>query len=181
MRRYLILVGTLLVFGISQIFFFVWSQRASPTPKPAEITQEATSTAVLGESEETAYVSRVVDGDTVELSDGRRIRYIGIDTPEIVHPRKPIECFGKEAQEENKKLVEHKNIRLAKDVSYVDKYGRLLRYVYVDDIFVNDFLVRQGFARASTYPPDVKYSNQFLEAEREARKNNRGLWASCAL
>jgi len=70
-------------------------------------------------------------------------------------------------------------VRLEKDVSETDKYGRLLRYVWIDDIFVNDYLVRQGYAYTYTYPPDVKYSEQFVEAQQEAKKNSRGLWGGC--
>ena len=131
-------------------------------------------------------VARAVDGDTIELEDRQTVRYIGIDTPELHHPTKPVQCFAKEAMEVNKKLVEGKQVKLEKDVSEKDKYGRLLRFVYLDEsfatssgIFINDYLVRQGFAFASTFPPDVKFSQQFLEAEREARQNNRGLWGKC--
>lgn len=133
----------------------------------------------------TLTVAKVVDGDTVVLSTGEKVRYIGIDTPETVDPRRPIACFGKEASDENKKLVEGKEVILEKDVSETDKFGRLLRFVYIkkDDgstVFVNDYLVRQGFARASTYPPDVKFSTQFVAAEKEARENLRGLWKKCS-
>lgn len=68
---------------------------------------------------------------------------------------------------------------MTRDVSNTDKYGRLLRYVYIGDVFINDYLVRQGYAHIDTYPPDVKYVEQFKEAEKEARENNRGLWKSC--
>jgi len=134
------------------------------------------------ESRETNLVRviRVIDGDTIEIEGGHRIRYIGIDTPETVHPSKPIECFGKEASSKNSELVSGKEIRLEKDVSETDKYGRLLRYVWVGDIFVNDYLVRQGYAKASSYPPDIKYQDQFREAEQEARDAGRGLWAEGA-
>jgi len=131
-------------------------------------------------SQEITYlVTKVIDGDTITIEGGQVIRYIGIDTPETVHPSKPVECFGLEASNKNKELVEGKRVKLEKDVSETDKYGRLLRYVWIDDIFVNDYLVRQGYAYVYTYPPDVKYSDQFVEAQREAEKNNRGLWASC--
>jgi len=129
-----------------------------------------------------ARVTRVIDGDTIEVNlEGAtyRVRYIGIDTPETVHPSQPVECFGKEASDKNSELVEGKIVRLEKDVSETDVYGRLLRYVWVGDIFVNDYLVRQGYAYASTYPPDVKYAEQFAQAQREAEENNRGLWAAC--
>lgn len=123
-------------------------------------------------------VSRVIDGDTIQLETGQTVRYIGIDTPETVHPAKPVECFGKEAADKNKELVLGKNVQLEKDVSETDKYGRLLRYVWVGETLVNDNLVRNGFAKSSSYPPDIKYQTQLMEAEREARKNNRGLWSS---
>lgn len=129
-----------------------------------------------------ARVTRVIDGDTIEVDiDGSvyKVRYIGIDTPETVHPSEPIGCFGKEASDKNSELVAGKIVRLEKDVSETDKYGRLLRYVWVGDIFVNDYLVRQGYAYAYTYPPDVKYAEQFVQAQTEAIENNRGLWAAC--
>ena len=103
--------------------------------------------------------------------------YIGVDTPETVDPRRPVGYFGKEASDKNKELVEGKMVKLEKDVSDTDKYGRLLRYVYVDGLFINVELVRAGYARAATYPPDIKYSALFMQAEHEARENNRGLWA----
>lgn len=129
----------------------------------------------------TVLVARVIDGDTIEIEGGQKVRYIGIDTPETVDPRKPVQCFAIEATKKNKELVEGKRVRLEKDISETDKYGRLLRYVYVDGIFVNDYLVRQGYAYASTFPPDVKYSEQFLAAQKEARENNRGLWKECQI
>ena len=129
--------------------------------------------------DETVLVTRVVDGDTIEIEGGKRVRYIGIDTPETVDPRKPVQCFGAEAGNYNKALVENKSVRLEKDVSETDKYGRLLRYVYVDNLFVNLVLVQEGFAHSSAYPPDVKYQNQFTAAERLARQQQKGLWDSC--
>ncbi len=124
-------------------------------------------------------VTRVIDGDTIEIEGGQRVRYIGINTPETVDPRTPVQCFGKEASIKNRQLVEGKTVKLEKDISETDKYGRLLRYIYVDGIFVNDYLIRQGFAYASTYPPDVKYQNQFTQALQEAQSQNRGIWAAC--
>lgn len=142
-------------------------------------TQIASASAVLGSSSrEKATVLRVVDGDTVVLTDGRKLRYIGIDTPETVKPGVAPECFGHEASLKNKELVEGKQIEMEKDVSEVDRYGRLLRLVYVGDIFVNDAMVREGYAYASTYPPDVKYSEQFKDAERDAQTHSAGLWAA---
>lgn len=140
----------------------------------------ATQSAYAILQEETAQVARIIDGDTIELTDGRRARYIGIDSPEMGDARKTIACFAREATEENKRLVEGKTVRLEKDVSDKDRYGRLLRYVYVDDVFVNDALVRQGFANVATFPPDVRYQEQFLEAQRDARQERRVLWSKCA-
>jgi micrococcal nuclease len=124
-------------------------------------------------------VTKIIDGDTIQIEGNRVVRYIGIDTPETVDPRKTVQCFGKQASEENNRLVLGKKIKLVKDVSETDKYGRLLRYVYVDNLFVNEYLVRQGFAYASPYQPDIKYQNIFKEAEKDAKTNNRGLWSSC--
>lgn len=122
---------------------------------------------------------RVIDGDTIEIEGGERVRYLGIDTPETTGPRKLLQCFGREASERNKELVEGKYVRLEKDISDKDKYNRLLRYVYVDDKFVNLELVKDGFAHTLTIPPDVKYQDQLLAGEREARESKRGLWREC--
>ena len=124
-------------------------------------------------------VKRVVDGDTIELENGQKVRYIGINTPETVDPRRPVQCFGIESSLANKKLVEGKAVTLEKDVSETDKYGRLLRYVYLGNVFVNEYLVRNGFAQVSSYPPDVKYQNIFLKAQQEARRIRLGLWNKC--
>ncbi len=149
-------------------------QQTTPPMVEEEERPEETSP-----QEKTYLVTRVIDGDTIEIKGGQKIRYIGIDTPETVDPRKPVQCFGLEASNRNKQLVEGKSVRLEKDVSETDKYGRLLRYVYVDDIFVNLTLVQDGFAYSSTYQPDVKYQNQFTESERIAREQKRGLWGLC--
>ena len=128
-----------------------------------------------------AQVVRVIDGDTIEVNFAGKpykVRYIGIDTPETVHPTKGEEPYGKEACAKNKELVEGKIVRLEKDVSETDKYGRLLRYVWVGDLLINAELVRLGYAQVATYPPDVKYQDLFLQLQREAREAGRGLWAA---
>lgn len=125
-------------------------------------------------------VIRVVDGDTIEIEGGEKVRYIGIDTPETVDPRKTVQCFGVEASKKNKELVEGKMVRLEKDVTDRDKYNRLLRYIYVGDTFINLELVRQGFAYSYSYPPDIKYQDQFVKAQQEAREAKRGLWGACS-
>ncbi|MEX0621581.1 MAG: thermonuclease family protein [Candidatus Woykebacteria bacterium] len=130
-------------------------------------------------------VTRVVDGDTIEIETGQKVRYIGIDTPETSDPRTGVQCFGKEATKKNRELVEGKRVRLEKDVSETDKYGRLLRYIFVpspssgQDGLVSETLVKEGFAFSSPYPPDIKYQDIFNKAEKFAKKNDKGLWGSC--
>lgn len=119
-------------------------------------------------------VIKVVDGDTIDVRiDGidYRVRYIGIDTPELN------QAFYYEATDVNKAFVENQQVTLIKDVSETDQYGRLLRYVVIDDVFVNYELVRQGYAAATTFIPDVVCSDVFVNAEREAREGGYGLWA----
>ena len=123
---------------------------------------------------DTARVIEVVDGDTIIIEGGYQVRYIGIDAPEI-HPQ--VEAFGIEARQANRRLVEGKEVRLERDVSQTDKYGRLLRYVYVDDVLVNAELVRHGLAEARAYPPDTKYQDYLEQMEAEAREAERGMWA----
>ena len=143
-----------------------------------EVTEETTEETTEEETtevskKETAYVIRVIDGDTIEVDiNGKayKVRYIGINSPEYNQP------FGDEATQANSSLVSGKTVILEKDVSETDKYGRLLRYVYVGNLFVNAHLVKYGWAQASTYPPDVKYSDLFVSLEREARENNIGCW-----
>ena len=125
-----------------------------------------------------AVVRRVVDGDTVQLVGGERVRYIGIDTPELHHPRKPVQHYAREAMEFNRRLVEGKKVRLEWDVERRDRYKRLLAYVFLEDgTFVNGELLRQGYAHLLTIPPNVKYVDRFVRLQREARENGRGLWA----
>ncbi|MBI2595628.1 thermonuclease family protein [Candidatus Daviesbacteria bacterium] len=150
-------------------------------------TKEGQDASGSAEGQNLVTVSRVVDGDTIEvvyLGQARKLRYIGVNTPETVDPRRPVQCFGKEAADENKRLLAGKEVYLEKDISDTDKFGRLLRYVYLklDDntmLFINDYLVREGFAQVDTFPPDVKYQARFVAAQKEARENNRGLWARC--
>jgi micrococcal nuclease len=137
-----------------------------------------------------ALVVRVVDGDTIDVLIGGeqlRVRYIGIDTPETVDPRRPVGCFGKEASARNRELVEGKTVGLEKDVSETDRFGRLLRYVWLDPstgsgqaLMVNARLVEEGYATVSTFPPDVRHAELFAALQAEARTQGRGLWGACA-
>ena len=122
---------------------------------------------------DTARVIEVIDGDTITIEGGYRVRYIGIDTPEV-HPK--LEAFGNEAWQANREMVEGKVVRLEQDISQKDRYGRLLRYVYVDKLFVNAELVRRGLARVHAYPPDTKYHSHLEAMEMEAKQAGRGIW-----
>src|SRR5438034_1626853 len=124
-------------------------------------------------------VVRIVDGDTihVRLSDRvEKVRYIGVNTPEVHHPRKGEEPGGREASEVNRQLVAGKQVRLELDVQERDRYGRLLAYVWVGDTMVNAELVRRGYAQVMTIPPNVRHQQLFLKLQREARDAGRGLW-----
>ncbi len=126
-------------------------------------------------------VVRVIDGDTIQVCciarKREKVRYIGINTPETKHPTKEVEHFGEEASEANRKLVDGKTVRLEFDVQQLDKYGRTLAYVYLEDgTFVNAWLVENGYAQVMTVPPNVKYQELFLRLQREAREAGRGLW-----
>jgi endonuclease YncB( thermonuclease family) len=124
--------------------------------------------------------ARVVDGDTVQLVNGEYVRYNGIDTPESVDPRKREQCFAKEAATRNRELVEGKHITVFQDVSEKDKYGRWVGLVYLEDgTFVNDTLVKEGYAFAYPYPPDIAKAEVFAEGERIAKELMLGLWSAC--
>jgi micrococcal nuclease len=193
----LLVVFTFLIFifGFSLLWFGTNPQKQSTSissPSPSHsisipLTQVATKSAVLGIDGEKALVTKVVDGDTIYVQIGgvtKTVRFIGIDTPETVDPRRPVGCFGKEASNKTKEILTGKEVILQKDVSDTDKYSRILRYIFLplEDgqmLFVNDYLVREGYAKVLTYPPDVKYNERFREAEREARLGKKGLWDKC--
>jgi micrococcal nuclease len=131
-----------------------------------------------------ATVQRVVDGDTIVVRvDGRteRVRYIGMDTPESVKPGTPVQCFAKAASAENQQLVAGERVKLVSDAEARDRYGRLLAYVYRerDGLFVNAELVRRGYARVLTIPPNVAHAAEFRRLATTARRAGRGLWSHC--
>lgn len=149
-------------------------------PSPFISQMSFASRSALPKNLEKVIVTRVIDGDTIVIQGGKVVRYIGINTPESVDPRRPVQCFGKEASRKNKELVEGQIVALEKDISNIDKYGRLLRYVYKGNVFINELLVSEGFAQVATYPPDIKYVEKFKVAEKEAREAKKGLWADGA-
>jgi len=157
-------------------FLIISSQRVeikkvgtNPTPRGTIMIASQKGSTTL------SVVERVIDGDTVVIDTGQKICYIGINTPEV----ETSECYATQASEMNRNLVLGKVVKLEKDISETDKYGRLLRYVYVGNIFINDELIKDGFAKIQTVLPDVKYQNQFRQSEGYARKNNSGLWEKC--
>jgi len=162
------------------------STRAAPLVQQTEILSANPSRlhTSMPDNSESALVTRVIDGDTVEVSlsgESQTVRYIGIDTPETKHPNKPIECFGPEASQFNEELVAGKQVLLEEDVTDKDRYGRLLRYVWIEGVgLVNQVLVENGYARVSTYPPDVKYESLFIAAESSAQADGIGRWGACS-
>lgn len=173
-------------------FSFLWfglkpESEIALSPSPSLLVENspiASSSGTLGVEGEKVLVTRVVDGDTIVIQGNLTVRLVGIDTPETVDPKRPVGCYGKEASNEVKGLLAGKMVVLQKDVSDTDKYHRLLRYIYLpldngQTLFVNDYLVREGFARVLTYPPDVKYNEEFRNAENEAKMGKKGLWGSC--
>ena len=124
-------------------------------------------------------VVRVVDGDTIHVRIGERVekvRYIGVNAPEIHHPTKGEQPGGREAAAVNHDLVAGKRVELELDVQHYDRYGRLLAYVWQGRMMVNAELVQRGFAQVMTVPPNVRYQELFLRLQRDARHAGRGLW-----
>ena len=127
---------------------------------------------LLLDTEETgSLVTRVIDGDTVELSNGERVRLIGIDTPEVD------EYYYEEATTQLRTLIEGETVRMEVDTNNRDAYDRLLRYIYLGDTFVNYEMVSGGHAESYCFEPDIKYCDEFNEADEDAKENNRGMWA----
>ncbi|MCR8633602.1 thermonuclease family protein [Paenibacillus radicis (ex Xue et al. 2023)] len=128
---------------------------------------------------ESVKIDRVVDGDTFEIKlNGKKekVRLIGVDTPETKKPNTPVMFYGKEASDFTKKRLENKTVELEWDVERKDKYDRLLAYVWVEDELFNRTLVKEGYARIATFPPNVKYVDLFKKDQEEARNKQKGLW-----
>lgn len=128
---------------------------------------------VMDDSKESAeyLVTHIVDGDTFDIATGERVRMIGIDTPERG------KSYYDESAEYLKDLIYDKKVRLEKDQSEIDRYGRLLRHVYVNDVWINHKMISDGYARFVTFPPDVEHAEVFRAAQKEAREAKKGLWA----
>jgi micrococcal nuclease len=124
----------------------------------------------------------VVDGDTIEVAvAGRRetVRLLGVDTPETVHPHRPVECFGPEASAFTHSRLLGRTVGLTFDRVRRDRYGRLLAYVEVDGRRFNDVLLAGGYATLLVIPPNGAHGRTMLERELEARRAGRGLWGAC--
>lgn len=128
----------------------------------------------------TAKATKVIDGDTIKVElEGKEetVRMILVDTPETAHPNKPRQPFGPEAASFTKETLEGKEVKLERDVSQRDRYGRILAYVYVDDQMFNEVLLEKGLARVSVFPPDVKYADRFREIQKKAQQAKLGIWS----
>jgi micrococcal nuclease len=135
-----------------------------------------------GPASSVALVTRVVDGDTIEVRLGGRVedvRLIGVDTPETVKPGTPVQCFGPRASHFTKRRLEGRRVRLVFGVERRDAYGRLLAYAYLGDRFFNPILVRRGLARSLTIPPNDRFAPYFRRLELAAARAGRGLWRAC--
>lgn len=154
----------------------------------AAVQATPTTTAqVLGEVATPAFIQvvRVVDGDTIRITRNgteTTVRLIGINTPETVAPGQPVECYGKEASNALHDLLQGRMVELVSDPSQqdVDRYGRLLRYVYMaDGTFVNNWLIAQGYAVEYTYDRPYAYQKEFRATEGRAKDEKKGLWSAC--
>jgi micrococcal nuclease len=124
-------------------------------------------------------VERIVDGDTLEVTmkgKKEKVRLIGVDTPETKKPNTPVMFYGKEASAFTKKRLESKTVELEFDVEKMDRYDRLLAYVWIEDELFNRTLVQEGYARIATFPPNVKYVDAFKQDQETARNKKKGLW-----
>lgn len=159
------------------------SETANADTNTAKVNQGSTQPKQENNQSPLYSVVSVVDGDTVKLNiDGttQTLRLIGMDTPETVDPRKPVQCFGKEASNKAKELLTGRSVRIETDASQgtLDKYGRTLAYIFRDDgLFYNKYMIEQGFAHEYTYNIPYKYQLEFKAAEKSARENQMGLWS----
>lgn len=134
---------------------------------------------------ETAKVLWVVDGDTLKVllnNKEETVRLIGMDTPETLDERKPVQCFGKEASDKTKEILKGKTITLESDSAQQerDKYGRLLRYVFLSNLNFNKFMISEGYAREYTFKSKgYRYQSEFIRVEEKAKEENKGLWGLC--
>lgn len=185
-KKILYWFGGLILFSVFiAIVFPGSSQQVTPiTDQSHEIIVETQKAVSNTASQYTHYaVTDIVDGDTIKINKGGSIetlRLIGLDTPETIDPRKPVQCFGKEASNKAKELLSGRKVRIEMDPSQgtLDKYGRTLAYVYRDDgLFYNKHMIEQGYAHEYTYNTPYKYQVEFKAAQKTAQANQAGLWS----
>lgn len=173
MSRRVFLAGVIIGLGLSALIvsFKPSLENSDSSGEPGETNLgRPLEPPIPNSTEEKTIILQVLDGDTVVVAGGERVRLIGIDSPEENEPG-----FS-ESKSRLASIVEGKEVRLEKDVSDRDRYGRLLRHLWLGDTLVNLEMIRTGYARAYRYPPDVKYADRFSGAEREARADGLGLW-----
>lgn len=173
----------LVFFAISVAVFILLN---SSILKQSKVIQRSSIGSHAFSVKETAKVLRVVDGDTIKVliqDKEDTVRLIGIDAPETADPGKPAQCFGKEASDRAREVLMNKTIILESDSTQGDRdeYGRLLRYVFLQDGTNFDrFMVSEGYAREYTFKNNIyKYQPEFIQAQQKAREENKGLWGSC--
>ena len=187
-----------LLFGIGLLalaFTLLGAQNREPVATPPSVPQLANVTTSMTDGattpplpNDTYPVAKVIDGDTISIiKDGKTVtlRLIGLDTPEMVDPRKPVQCFGKAASDKAKELLAGKTVRLEFDSSQglLDKYGRTLAYVFLSNgTLFNEYMIAEGYGHEYTYNLPYKYQREFKAAEARAREEKKGLWAddTCA-
>lgn len=176
-------LGAILVLVVAIAVLVLGGEKGGRSGGPGERGDDPAEAGSPDDSGVGVTVTRVVDGDTVEVSLGGEtedVRYIGVDTPESVAPGEPVECFGKRASGFNQRLVEGRMVRLSFDDERRDRYGRLLAYVHLGPLFVNAELVRRGYARTLAIPPNTGHAQLFARLQQEAGDAGRGLWTACA-
>jgi micrococcal nuclease len=189
MKKYSRLINLTALAAASLIYLGARTFVFTDGKPPASAASEAKPGSVA-DGEEWYTVSRVIDGDTIVLSDARKVRLIGVDTPEVYYSEKllrdskksgqdvaTIQALGRRASAFTRELCLGKKVRLEYDVDRKDRYKRTLAYVYLEGgVFVNAEIVRAGFAQVMTVVPNVKYAGMLLKVQKEAREAGRGLW-----
>mgnify|MGYP001023374574 CR=1 FL=1 len=178
-KKYISLIISILVI----VFGIIKGPEAISHKKSTAVVRNAVQIDI---STSTLYeIAKVTDGDTVHVKiDGEEVtvRMKGVDTPETVDPRKPVQCFGKEASNKTKELLVGRMVNLIPDkgdISLFDKYGRVLAYIYRDDgLFVNEYLIKEGYAHEYTYDKPYEMQKNFRDLEKQAREQKLGLWGS---
>lgn len=199
MNKFLSIISVLIVAYFIISGADISSLPASPDTSTVPVAASSTQTANLYQAVDSAVtssptststylVTQVVDGDTIKIQIGNKIetvRLIGLDTPETVDPRKPVQCFGKEASNKGKELLSGRMVRIEIDPTQGkrDKYDRMLAYVFRDDgLFYNKFMIENGYAHEYTYNVPHRYQAEFIAAEKSAEAAGLGLWnpSACA-